>query len=96
MKQTIDQGTGTNHNPLSQVFLKYRFVSGVRVDTPDAEHMTALHLAVQRGLVEVITLLLEGGAKVNNKMNDKVLTFSHSLYSYLCSLFAFSMSSLVY
>ncbi|KAG0727618.1 Ankyrin repeat domain-containing protein 50 [Chionoecetes opilio] len=45
--------------------------NGVRVDTPDAEHMTALHLAVQRGLVEVITLLLEGGARVNNKMNDK-------------------------
>lgn len=45
---------------------------GVSVDTPDAEHMTALHLAVQRGLVEVITLLLEAGARVNNKMNDKV------------------------
>lgn len=45
---------------------------GVSVDTPDAEHMTALHLAVQRGLVEVISLLLEAGARVNNKMNDKV------------------------
>lgn len=65
---------------MNQVFLKYKFVSGVRVDTPDAEHMTALHLAVQRGLVEVITLLLEGGAKVNNKMNDKVV----ALHSFLC------------
>ncbi|XP_069167391.1 uncharacterized protein [Procambarus clarkii] len=45
--------------------------NGVRIDTPDAEHMTALHLAAQRGLAEVITLLLEGGAKVNTKMNDK-------------------------
>lgn len=47
----------------------------MRVDTPDAEHMTALHLAAQRGLAEVITLLLEGGAKVNTKMNDKVIVF---------------------
>ena len=50
----------------------FDFQTGVRVDTPDAEHMTALHLASQRGLAEVVTLLLESGSKVNNKMNDKV------------------------
>lgn len=51
------------------------------MDTPDAEHMTSLHLAVQRGLAEIITLLLEGGARVNNKMNDKVLLFYSAFVS---------------
>lgn len=37
--------------------------------------MTALHLAAQRGMAEVVNLLLEGGARVNNKMNDKVNNF---------------------
>lgn len=40
--------------------------------------MTALHLAAQRGFTEIVNLLLDGGAKVNNKMNDKVLEIDFS------------------